>query len=379
MPFGVPEFDCRRGCWNTALQREGLEAEPGALDDVADRYRLIPGQIEEAVRGLRNLAHLRGAVDDGDAPGSHRRRVAAAALFASARLQTGHDLGSLARKVEPRYTWPDIVLPPDAVAQLREICQRVVYRRRVLDEWGFDRKLSLGKGVSALFTGPSGTGKTMAAEILANELGLDLYKIDLSSVVSKWIGETEKNLDRIFTAAENANAILFFDEADALFGKRSEVRDSHDRYANVEISYLLQKMEEYEGIAILATNLRANLDEAFVRRLAFTVQFPFPDEESRRRIWAGIWPAATPVARDARRGVAREAVQVERRQHQERRARSGRPRGRGWRRRPHGARAPCDAARVPKDGEGAGGGGAEWKANERSAGRKVKDAWSRHR
>jgi SpoVK/Ycf46/Vps4 family AAA+-type ATPase len=138
----------------------------------------------------------------------------------------------------------------------------------------------------------------MAAEILANELLLDLHKIDLSSVVSKWIGETEKNLDRIFTAAENANAILFFDEADALFGKRSEVRDSHDRYANVEISYLLQKMEEYEGIAILATNLRANLDEAFVRRLAFTVQFPFPDEESRRRIWAGIWPAATPVDRD---------------------------------------------------------------------------------
>jgi SpoVK/Ycf46/Vps4 family AAA+-type ATPase len=141
-----------------------------------------------------------------------------------------------------------------------------------------------------------GGAERHAAEVIASAVGLDLYKIDLAGVVSKYIGETEKNLDRIFTAAENANAILLFDEADALFGKRSEVRDSHDRYANVEISYLLQKMEEYEGIAILATNLRQNLDEAFVRRLAFTVHFPFPDEESRRRIWQGIWPAALPLA-----------------------------------------------------------------------------------
>jgi SpoVK/Ycf46/Vps4 family AAA+-type ATPase len=225
-------------------------------------------------------------------------RVTRADLFAAARAQSGQDLARLARKIEPRYTWDDIVLPEDACAQLREICRRVVHHHRVLGEWGFGRKLSLGKGVNALFAGPSGTGKTMAADIIANELGLDLYKIDLSSVVSKWIGETEKNLDRIFTAAENANAILFFDEADALFGKRSEVRDSHDRYANVEISYLLQKMEEYEGIAILATNLRQNLDESFVRRLAFTVHFPFPDETSRERIWSGIWPLETPLGDD---------------------------------------------------------------------------------
>ena len=164
--------------------------------------------------------------------------------------------------------------------------------------WGFGRKLAQGKGVTALFAGPSGTGKTMAAEVIAGELGLDLYKIDLAGVVSKYIGETEKNLDRIFAAAEDANAILFFDEADALFGKRSEVRDAHDRYANIEIAYLLQKMEEYDGVAILATNLRSNLDEAFVRRLAFTVHFPFPDEADRRRIWRGIWPAATPLAAD---------------------------------------------------------------------------------
>jgi AAA+ superfamily predicted ATPase len=219
-------------------------------------------------------------------------------LFAAARAQSGHDLAAVAHKIEPKYVWDDIVLPEDSLAQLREICQRVAHRHRVLGEWGFDRKLSLGKGVNALFAGPSGTGKTMAAEIIANALGLDLYRIDLAGVVSKYIGETEKNLDRVFSAAQHANAILFFDEADALFGKRSEVRDSHDRYANIEISYLLQKMEEYDGIAILATNLRQNLDDAFMRRLAFTVHFPFPDEASRRQIWTGIWPAETPLDGD---------------------------------------------------------------------------------
>jgi len=293
----VPGFEERRAWWRRSLQYERLDVDPDALDAVADRYRLSPGQIEEAASSLRNLARLRGG-DVADRPAEEPRHVESRELFAAARLQTGHDLGSLTRKVESRYAWADIVLPADALAQLREISQRVVLQRQVFDDWGFGEKLSHGKGVNALFTGPSGTGKTMAAGIMANELSLDLYQIDLSRIVSKWVGETEKNLDRIFTAAENANAILFFDEADALFGKRSEVRDSHDRYANVEISYLLQKMEEYEGIAILATNLRANLDEAFVRRLAFTVQFPFPDDESRRRIWTGIWPAATPVDAD---------------------------------------------------------------------------------
>src|SRR5262249_3197738 len=170
----------------------------------------------------------------------------------------------------------------------------VKYRDRVYGEWGFDRKLSLGKGLSVLFAGPSGTGKTMSAEIIAGELGLDLYKIDLSTVVSKYIGETEKNLSRIFTEAETSNSILFFDEADALFGKRSEVKDSHDRYANIETGYLLQRMEEYEGVVILATNFRKNMDEAFVRRLHFTVEFPFPNASDRRRIWEGIWPTDTP-------------------------------------------------------------------------------------
>lgn len=205
-----------------------------------------------------------------------------------------HDLAALARKIEPVCTWKDIVLPEDTLAQLREICQRVAHQHQVVGDWGFGKRLALG----ALFVGPAGTGKTMAAEVIANELQLDLYKVDLSSVVSKYIGETEKNLDRIFKVAENSDVILLLDEGDSLFGKRSEVRDSHDRYANSEISYLLQKMEQYKGVVILATNLRQDLDDAFVRRLAFAVHFPFPDEASRRRIWGGIWPEHICLADD---------------------------------------------------------------------------------
>ena len=172
------------------------------------------------------------------------------------------------------------------------------FRSIVYDQWGFEQKLSLGKGLNVLFAGPSGTGKTMAAEIMAGELGLELYKIDLSSIVSKYIGETEKNLSRIFTEAETSNVILFFDEADALFGKRTEVRDSHDRYANIEVNYLLQKMEEYDGVVILATNFRRNMDDAFVRRMHFTVEFPLPDAADRLRIWEKAWPQATPCSPD---------------------------------------------------------------------------------
>jgi SpoVK/Ycf46/Vps4 family AAA+-type ATPase len=219
-------------------------------------------------------------------------------LHRACRAQSAASLASLARKIEPAYCWKDIVLPDEVLVELKEIIDRVNYRELVLCEWGFVRKLSLGRGVNALFAGPSGTGKTMAAEIIARELRLDLYKIDLSGIVSKYIGETNKNLNAIFAAAENSNAILFFDEADAIFGKRSEVRDSHDRYANLEISYLLQKMEEYDGVAILATNLRQNLDESFMRRLAFTVHFPFPEEAERRRIWTTVWPYETPLASD---------------------------------------------------------------------------------
>lgn len=277
----APEFVAQKQLWRLNLEGFLTDKDTAIADELVSHFDLTGGQISRSVQMAANNPE-NGQITPSD-------------LLAASRLQSQPGLGRLAQKIEPVYTWQDIILPEDTLAQLQEICQRVRHRHRVLGEWGFNRKLSSGKGVNALFAGPSGTGKTMAAEIIANELKLDIYKIDLSGVVSKYIGETEKNLDQIFTAAEHANAILFFDEADALFGKRSEVRDSHDRYANIEISYLLQKMEQYEGIAILATNLRQNLDESFVRRLAFTVHFPFPDETDRQRIWAGIWPCQTPL------------------------------------------------------------------------------------
>jgi AAA+ superfamily predicted ATPase len=291
VPFPLPEYPQRRSAWQATTNAAGFALEEIDLEALASRFRLSYDQIAGAVIQARAAARLRRAGDPSSLAAPAREE-----LFAAARAQTGHTLNSLAHKIEPAYTWDDIVLPEDSRAQLMEICERVMYGEQVLGAWGFGEKLSLGKGVNALFAGPSGTGKTMAAEIIASALGLDLYKIDLSGVVSKYIGETEKNLERIFAAAENANAILFFDEADALFGRRSEVRDAHDRYANIEIAYLLQQMERYDGLTILATNLRQNLDEAFLRRLAFTVHFPFPDEMSRRQIWAGIWPPETSLA-----------------------------------------------------------------------------------
>jgi SpoVK/Ycf46/Vps4 family AAA+-type ATPase len=295
IPFDLPGYAERRLYWQEQLASAGVVLPSGELETLTARFRLTPTQIAEAVASGMKLAKWRTATTarNGVPIGAE---VSLSDLFAAARAQTSHDLATLVQKIEPVYTWDDIVLPQDAIAQLHEICRRVEQQQRVLNEWGFGKKLSRGKGINALFAGASGTGKTMAAEIIANALGLELYKIDLSSVVSKYIGETEKNLERIFTAAAHANAILFFDEADALFGKRSEVRDAHDRYANIEISYLLQRMEEYEGVVILATNLRSNLDSAFVRRMAFIVQFPQPDEADRLRIWQTVWPEATPLA-----------------------------------------------------------------------------------
>jgi SpoVK/Ycf46/Vps4 family AAA+-type ATPase len=216
----------------------------------------------------------------------------------AARTQSQPRLTSLAKKITPHYTWEDIVLPSDRMAQLKEIANQVLYQHVVYEEWGLAKKSSLGRGVAALFAGQSGTGKTMAAEVIANDLGLDVYKIDLSGLVSKYIGETEKNLARVFEEASDTNAILFFDEADAVFGKRSEVRDSHDRYANIEVSYLLQKMEEYDGIVVLATNLRANLDEAFLRRMRAIVEFPFPEVEDRLSIWQRTLASTAPLDKD---------------------------------------------------------------------------------
>jgi AAA+ superfamily predicted ATPase len=288
----------RRECWESYLIDRGIQIGASTLEALSNRFRLTPEQICRAVDEACGRARWRSVAQSSNPSAEYRGELLPDDIYAAARAQSGHDLATLAQKIEPKYNWNDIILPEDKLIQLREICSRVIHGPRVLGEWGFDRKLSHGKGTNALFAGPSGTGKTMAAEIIANELKLELYKIDLAGVVSKYIGETEKNLDRIFGVAEDANVILLFDEADALFGKRSEVRDSHDRYANLEISYLLQKMEEYEGISILATNLRHNMDESFIRRLAFTVLFPFPDEDDRRRIWRSIWPDEIPLDAD---------------------------------------------------------------------------------
>jgi len=287
-----PDITQRHRCWVSALTRHGVTCAEDDLKALAARFRLTSTQITAAVAD----AAIR-------TPGA----VSVARLNAAARAQSGEALALVADKVNAKATWDDIILPADAVAQLHELCTRIEQHDRVFNDWGFGRKLSRGRGTAALFSGGSGTGKTMAAEVIANALGLDLYRIDLARVVNKYIGETEKNLDRVFDAAESANAILFFDEADALFGKRSEVKDAHDRYANIEVSYLLQKMEEYDGIAILASNLADNLDDAFTRRLAFHIYFPFPDEAGRVEIWRRAWPSAAQVALSLdRKSLARE-------------------------------------------------------------------------
>jgi SpoVK/Ycf46/Vps4 family AAA+-type ATPase len=252
------------------------------LSTLAGQFHLTAGQIRDAVASARDSAAQRG------------EELHSSSLLAAARAHSNPRLATMARKIAPRYTWSDIVLPDDQLTLLREIVATVRGRSLVLEEWGVGRKLASSPGVTMLFSGPPGTGKTMAAEVIAAELSLDLYKIDLSTIISKYIGETEKNLERIFSEAQSSNAILFFDEADAIFGKRSEVKDAHDRYANIEISYLLQRMEAYNGVTILATNLRANLDEAFTRRLQFAVDFPFPDESYRMRIWQTLLPPGVP-------------------------------------------------------------------------------------
>jgi AAA+ superfamily predicted ATPase len=271
--------------WQRSLNGDRTHGNELDLQDLANKFRFNSGEIRDTVAAARNLACWR---DPGDG-------VTMSDLYTSCRLQSNGRLTPLTTKMTLRHTWKDIVLPADRLRQLQEICSYVKYRTRVYDEWGFEHKLLLGTGLNIMFSGPSGTGKTLAAGIVANELKLDIAKIDLSLVVSKYIGETEKNLGRIFHAAESANVILFFDEADALFGKRSEVKDAHDRYANIEIGYLLQKLEEHEGIVIMASNLSKNIDEAFQRRMQFIVEFPVPDEEMREAIWRTIFPSEAPL------------------------------------------------------------------------------------
>lgn len=311
--FPAQDFAQRRACWDEGLRRRGVTLDATVLDALAGGFRLTGGEIEAAIASTIELATLRAAAaaqPSSETSSQTSAQPVVAELFAAARARLSHNLANFARKLEPKYGWSDIVLPADQLAQLREICNQYKYNHVVYHDWGFERKLSLGKGLNVLFSGHPGTGKTMAAEVIASELHLDLYRIDLSQVVSKYIGETEKNLNRIFREAQASSSILFFDEADALFGRRTEVKDSHDRYANIEVSYLLQKMEEYDGIAILATNLRQNMDEAFLRRLQVIIEIPFPDEEHRRRIWEIVFPKEAPMASDVDFNLLARAVRL---------------------------------------------------------------------
>jgi len=283
--FPFPTESERKGYWDKLSQNYKL-ARSVDLDNFSGNFRFTPGQIQTALSLGENISVWNGAVNG---------LIGSEELNNACYTQSNRKLSALASKIKKTYTWDMLVLPSDQMSQMREICNQVKFRAVVYEKWGFERRLSLGKGLNVLFSGPPGSGKTMAAEVIANELGLEIYKIDVSQVVSKYIGETEKNLSGIFAEAETSNAILFFDEADALFGKRSEVKDAHDRYANVEISYLLQRMEEYKGIVILATNLNQNIDDAFLRRLHFNIAFPFPEKEQRKLIWQGIFPSGAPM------------------------------------------------------------------------------------
>jgi hypothetical protein len=257
-----------------------------ALDGAAaDSPALLAGQFNLNVAAIRGIASA----------ASSNGQLSPESLWQACLTATRPRMDTLAQRLDPKATWDDIVLPEEELKSLRRIAAQVGQRAKVYDAWGFREKMNRGLGISALFAGPSGTGKTMAAEVIANELRLNLYRIDLSAVVSKYIGETEKNLRQLFDAAEDGGAIIFFDEADALFGKRSEVKDSHDRYANIEINYLLQRMEAYRGLAILATNMKSALDSAFLRRLRFIVNFPFPGPAERKLIWQKAFPPETPV------------------------------------------------------------------------------------
>lgn len=271
----------QEGIWNKALANHAND-DGGKL---AAQFSLNAGEINSIAH---NVLSIRNNQETDDISLSNH-------LWQACLSVTRPQLDQLAQRIDVKATWDDIVLPAEELNTMKQIAAQVGERNRVYNQWGFSDKMNRGLGISALFAGESGTGKTMAAEVIANELMLNLYRIDLSSIVNKYIGETEKNLRKLFDAAEDSGAILFFDEADALFGKRSEVKDSHDRYANIEINYLLQRMESYRGLAILTTNMKSALDKAFMRRLRFVVTLPFPNIELRKQIWLKVFPAQTPL------------------------------------------------------------------------------------
>jgi hypothetical protein len=282
--------------WRAALPHQSSVLD---INSATEQFLLRPEQVTRAASSALLQARLGG---DG--------RVTEAHIRAGARAENGITLDRLARRVEPAMNWDDLVLPPATLIALREVAIRARHRERVLGGWRMRPGGGRGFSVAALFAGDSGTGTTMSAEVVARDLGLDLYVVDLATVVDKYVGETEKNLERIFAAAAGVNGVLLFDEADAVFGRRSEVRDAHDRYANIESAYLLQRMETFDGLAILATNLRANIDEAFTRRLDVLVDFPLPDVVHRRALWERCLGEMLPRAGDLDLDFCAEAFEL---------------------------------------------------------------------
>ncbi len=274
--FKTPEVNEAVNIW-----KKHINLDDEILKKLSLNFRFNENQIQQVANQIKGKIITDGEVDK-------------KAVYQLCRKLSSKDLDLLAQKLETDFTFDDIVLPEGNLRQLKSIISHYKYHFEVFYRWGFKEKVT-NQSISALFTGAPGTGKTMAVSILGNEIGLDVYRIDLSKIVSKYIGETEKNLSRIFDSAENSGVILFFDEADAVFGKRTEIKDAHDRYANIEISYLLQRIEDYKGIVILATNFRKNIDEAFSRRIRFIIDFPFPDEEMRYRIWKKAFPRECPI------------------------------------------------------------------------------------
>lgn len=291
----IPEIESqtRKTLWESALSDAPIDKPEDILDEIVQQFEFGPEAIVSVSADAKNQMQP-------DTKGK-KHHIPAEILWTACREYMTVSMEELAHRIISTYAWDDLVLPDDTKRQLQEISDQVVNRATVYSKWEFGKYLTRGRGITALFSGPSGTGKTMAAEILSNHNNnhssrkLNLYRIDLANVVNKYIGVTEKNLKKVFDAAETSGAILFFDEADALFGKRTEIRDSHDRYANLEVNYLLQRMEDYRGLAILATNNKTALDHAFLRRIRFIVNFPFPDAANRQLIWEKAFPEKVPL------------------------------------------------------------------------------------